>query len=65
MVKYTDSHLVGIKVPIGVYEDILKIMKENNAWLSPQGFILEAVREKIEKWKKEHGAYGAPSRIQK
>jgi hypothetical protein len=42
-------------MPIGMYEEILKIMEIEKKWNSPQQFVQDAVNEKVEKWKKEHG----------
>ncbi|WP_428086275.1 hypothetical protein [Caldisericum sp.] len=54
MVKYTETKPVLLKLPKGIYDNILEIMKVENSWLTPQDFIKEAIKEKIERWKKEH-----------
>lgn len=45
---------MNVFVPIGLYEDMKKIVEKEGKWMSEPDFIREAVREKIERWKKEH-----------
>jgi len=54
MVKYTETKPVLLKLPIGIYNDIINIMNVENKWLTPQDFIKESIKEKIDRWKKEH-----------
>ena len=39
------------------------MMKAERRWMNIQEFIRDAVNEKIDRWKKEHSAYGQPGRI--
>ena len=55
MSKYAKTKDVKITMPSALYEEILEVLKEENMWSYPQSYIIEAVKEKIEKWKKEHG----------
>jgi len=54
MIKYTETKSVLLKLPIGIYNDIINIMNVENKWLTPQDFIKESIKEKIDRWKKEH-----------
>ena len=54
MTKYTKSRDIKLTTPIGLYNEILAVMKEGDRWLTPQQFVMEAVREKIERWRTEH-----------
>jgi hypothetical protein len=55
MSKYAKTKDVKITMPLALYEEILEVLKEENMWSYPQSYIIEAVKEKIERWKKEHG----------
>ena len=55
MSKYAKTKDVKITMPLALYEEILEVLKEENMWSYPQSYIIEAVREKIERWKKERG----------
>ena len=55
MSKYAKTKDVKITMPLALYEEILEVLKEENMWSYPQSYIIEAVKEKVEKWKKEHG----------
>lgn len=58
MTKYSKTHNVNLTVPNAIYEDILVVIGAEQRWLSPQQFILEALNEKIEKWKEAHQTSG-------
>ena len=57
------SELVGMRFPKAVYDEMLVIISSDDRWPYParQNFILEAVKEKVERWKRDH-PLGAPSR---
>lgn len=44
----------NIAFPAGMVQDAVKIMHQENSWLSFQEFVRDSVKEKIERWKKEH-----------
>ena len=54
MVQYTKTKAVLLKLPEGVYDEILRIMNKESKWLTPQDFIKESIRDKINKIKKEN-----------
>jgi hypothetical protein len=62
MVQYTKTKPVLLKLPVGIYNDIIQAMNAEETWLTPQDFIKEAIKEKIDRHKKEHGGYGNPGR---
>ena len=63
---YVQTHYVGLRLPIGFYEDIIELMNSERRWNSPQEWIKDAIQEKIERWKKEHSSgYGSPERVKK
>jgi len=41
-------------IPEGLMNEIEKVMQVENRWISIQDFIRESVKEKIDRWKKEH-----------
>lgn len=53
---------VGIRIPLGLYREMMAIVDSANLWSDPprQNFILEAIKEKIERWSSEH-SFGAPA----
>ena len=53
----------AVQFPEGTVEDINRMMKAERRWMNIQEFIRDAVNEKIDRWKKEHSAYGQPGRI--
>jgi hypothetical protein len=54
MSRYAKTKDVKITIPLALYDELLLVMQKENIWAYPQVFILEAIREKIERWKKEH-----------
>lgn len=53
---------VGIRIPLGLYREMMAIVESANLWSDPprQNFILEAIKEKIERWGSAH-SFGAPA----
>ena len=54
MSKYAKTKDVKVTLPAGYYEEILSILSRANKWAYPQNFIIDAVKEKIERIKKEN-----------
>ncbi len=52
--NYVDIQRIQLRLPIGLYEEMMNIIKTEKKWNSPQQFIQNALSEKIERWKKEH-----------
>jgi len=52
--KYVNTEQINLRLPEGIYNDIIKIMEHEKKWSSPQQFIQYTLNEKIEKWKKDH-----------
>ncbi|MCI4345877.1 MAG: ribbon-helix-helix domain-containing protein [Thermoplasmata archaeon] len=40
---------VCVRLPAGLYEDLLRVMAAEKRWFDRQDFVKEAVREKIER----------------
>jgi len=51
---YVTTYQVNLRLPEGIYQEILKIINLEKKWNSPQQFIQDALNEKIDRWKKEH-----------
>ena len=51
---YVKTHQLNVRMPIGIYDDILEIMEIEKKWNSPQQFVQDAINEKVERWKREH-----------
>ncbi|MHB8395708.1 MAG: hypothetical protein ACYDAZ_00665 [Thermoplasmataceae archaeon] len=51
---YVKTEQVNVRLPIGIYDEILRVMNEEKKWNSPQQFIQDALNEKIDRWKREH-----------
>ena len=45
---------VNLRLPVGLYDEIIKIVENEKKWNSPQQFIHDALNEKIDRWNKEH-----------
>jgi UTP:GlnB (protein PII) uridylyltransferase len=45
---------ITLLMPDGLMNEIEKVMQAENRWISIQDFIRESVKEKIDRWKKEH-----------
>jgi hypothetical protein len=56
--EYVDTTQVNVRLPNGIYEEILRIMNIERKWNSPQQFIQDALNEKIDRWKKENPRKG-------
>ena len=54
MSKYAKTKDVKVTMPLALYEEVLEVLRKESMWSYPQSFIIEAVKEKIEKWRKEH-----------
>ena len=55
MSGYAKTKDVKITMPMGIYDEMIEILKAEEKWAYPQNFILEAVTEKIERLKDESG----------
>ena len=55
---------VGLRIPVGLYRELIDIIEVGKMWPDPprQNFILEAIREKIDRWKKDHPLWSPPAR---
>lgn len=49
MSKYAKTKDVKITLPLALYDEILQTMREENLWGYPQAFIIDAIREKLER----------------
>ena len=56
--EYVETIQVNVRLPIGIYGEIIRIMNNEKRWNSPQQYIQDALNEKIERWKKEHPPKG-------
>jgi len=52
--SYIEIKRLQLRIPIGLYDEMMKIINLEKKWNSPQQFIQEALNEKIDRWKKEH-----------
>ena len=53
-----------VLIPAGMLREMHDIMNKDDKWISEQEFIREAIKEKIEKWKKNQ-SYGTGELIGK
>lgn len=51
---YVKTVPVNLRLPEGLYEEIIKILEKERKWNSPQQYIQDALNEKIDRWKKDH-----------
>ena len=56
--EYVETIQVNVRLPIGIYGEIIRIMSSEKKWNSPQQYIQDALNEKIERGKKEHPPKG-------
>ena len=52
--SYVKTEQVNLRLPIGLYNEMLSIMEKEKKWNSPQQFIQDALNEKLDRWHKEH-----------
>jgi hypothetical protein len=52
--SYIEIKRLQLRIPIGLYDEMMRIINLEKKWNSPQQFIQEALNEKIDRWKKEH-----------
>ena len=43
-----------LQLPEGLAKEINEIVEKHDLWMSSQDFIREAIKEKIEHWKRDH-----------
>ena len=43
-----------VGVPSGLFKEATKVVEYEGTWMSPADFVREAIKEKLERWKKEH-----------
>jgi hypothetical protein len=58
------TELVGVRIPQGTYTELIGVIEAGNQWPDPprQNFILEAIKEKIDRWKKDHPMWSPPAK---
>lgn len=54
---YVKTVPVNLRLPEGLYEEVIRILEKERKWNSPQQFIQDALNEKIDHWKKEHPSH--------
>jgi len=52
--SYVEVKRLQLRLPIGLYDEVVRIITLEKKWSSPQQFIYEALEEKLNRWKKEH-----------
>ena len=52
--SYVKTEQVNLRLPIGLYNEMLGIMEKEKKWNSPQQFIQDALNEKLDRWHKDH-----------
>jgi metal-responsive CopG/Arc/MetJ family transcriptional regulator len=52
--------IVNVKLPLGLHSELADVLTREQRWPSRQDFIIDAVREKLDRLKRS-----APSRTQK
>lgn len=50
----TKGKQVNIYFPEGLYDEMTNVMERANNWMNVQEFVRDAVKEKIDRWKKDH-----------
>ncbi|MHB8430183.1 MAG: hypothetical protein ACYDDZ_06585 [Acidimicrobiales bacterium] len=53
---------VTVSLPEGIYSDMIGVIETDRRWFDRVEFVREAVKEKIERWKKEHPLWSAPAK---
>jgi hypothetical protein len=41
-------------IPMGLYEEMVAILESERRWADRVDFIREAIKEKVERWNREH-----------
>ena len=50
----TKGKQVNIFFPDGLFEEMSKVMDKANKWMNVQEFVRDAVKEKVDKFYKDH-----------
>ena len=50
----TKGKQVNIYFPDGLYDEMVKVMEKANSWINVQEFVREAVKEKVDRYYKDH-----------
>jgi len=60
----SQAEKVGLRVPLGLYREMMGIVDEAKMWSDPprQNFILEAIKEKVERWRRENPMWSPPAK---
>ena len=45
---------MNIYFPDGLYDEMVKVMEKANAWINVQEFVRDAVKEKVDRYYKDH-----------
>ncbi len=45
---------LGLRVPVGLYNDMVQVIDAEKRWSGRQEFVLEAIKEKIDRHRKEN-----------
>ena len=53
---------VGLRVPVGLHAEMVAVIHSANQWKDRQAFILEAIKEKTERWRKDHPMWSPPAK---
>jgi hypothetical protein len=53
---------VGLRVPVGLHEEMVAVIHTANRWKDLQAFILEAIMEKVGRWRKENPMWSPPAK---
>ena len=62
--KRTKSPIVsfGVTLPEGVYEELVAVIETGRRWQDRVEFTREAIKEKLDRWKKEHPLWSPPAK---
>lgn len=51
----TPVERIPVNVPVGIYASLVATMKRKKRWFNRQEFVLEAIKEKIEREERAEG----------
>jgi hypothetical protein len=56
-----DYERVGVTIPKGIHDEMVAIIATDKRWFDRVEFAREAIKEKIDRWRKDHPMWSPPA----
>jgi metal-responsive CopG/Arc/MetJ family transcriptional regulator len=57
-----DYESVSVSIPRAIHDELIAIIEHDQRWFDRVEFVREAVKEKIDRWKKDHPLWTPPGK---